>query len=97
MNFMPEEHLGFEVDSKSAVYAHETVEERIDPEFWAKKDVGIEWVKNFVEHQWPWKEKWEGISKEVQPLFEELEAAMGGPGAKTRISWPVVLLLANKK
>ena len=97
LTFLPAEDPGFEVDPKSAIDAHENVEERIDRDFWAKRDVGIEWVENYVEHQWPWKERWTELSKELEPLFSELEEAMGGRGSKTKISWPVVLVLASRK
>ncbi|KAG7007808.1 hypothetical protein G7Y79_00008g024460 [Physcia stellaris] len=60
---MPEEHLGFEVDSESATYGHETAEERIDPNFGAKMGVGMECVRCIVERQWSWNEKWESLSK----------------------------------
>lgn len=76
------------------------VEEVVDHDFWAERwDVGE--VRRFVEVNLP---KFDevagargGADAEVEAWYEELGAAMGGPGAKRKIAWPVVLLLASRK
>jgi len=97
LSFLGEEFFDFNVDHESRVSSGEKVEERIDREFWAKEDCGIEWVKGFVDAQFPWKNKDDRFDAQLKPMYEELEEAMGGRGSKTKIAWPVVLILATKK
>lgn len=78
----------------------ETQAEVVDHDFWAERwDVGE--VRRFVEVNLP---KFDAVAgargaadAEVEAWYEELGAAMGGPGAKRKIAWPVVLLLASRK
>ena len=97
MSFLDEQYSDFEVKYESAVDPADKIEERKDRDFWAKEDCGIEWVKGFINAQWPWKTTDDDIGAQMEPMYEELETAMGGKGSKTKIAWPVVLLLATRK
>ena len=97
MSFLDEQYFDFEVKYESAVGPADKIEERKDRNFWAKEDCGIEWVKGFINAQWPWKTTDDDIGAQMAPMYEELETAMGGKGSRTTIAWPVVLLLATRR
>ena len=97
LSFLDEKYFDFEVEYKSAVGPADKMDERKDRDFWAKEDYGIEWVKRFINVQWPWKTTDDDIGAQMKPMYEELETAMGGKGSKTKIAWPVVLLLATRR
>ena len=97
LSFLPEEYYDFEVKYKNVVNSDEKVEERVDRDFWAKEQCGVDWVEGFIDAQFPWKSTNDEIGAQLKPMYKELEEAMGGQGSKTRISWPVVLLLATRK
>ena len=97
MSFLDERYFDFEVKYESAVGPADKIEERKDRKFWAKEDCGIEWVKGFINAQWPWKTTDDDIGAQMEPMYEELETAMGGKGSRTKIAWPAVLLLATRK
>lgn len=97
LTFIGEEYFDFKFQYKSSVGPHEILEEKMDRTFWAKEKCGIEWAKEFIDAQFPWKNETDDIDAQLIPMFEDLEAAMGGKGSKVRISWPVVLLLATRK
>lgn len=69
----------------------------MDRTFWAKENCGIEWAKEFIDAQSPWKTESDDIDAQLTTMFDDLEDAMGGKGSKVRIAWPVVLLLATRK
>ncbi|GME52384.1 hypothetical protein MMC23_003731 [Neofusicoccum parvum] len=98
MDFYDLAECGVEVEPVSAVRDGEMVEEVEDPGFWQ-----AEWtagdVRRFIEVNLPkfWEGKDESRDEELEALYGELEKAMGGPDAKRKIGWPVVLLLATKK
>ena len=93
LSFLNEGNFDFNVDYASCVSHREQITEHTDRGFWAKQDCGIKWVKGFIEAQFPWIDK---DFSQLEPMFEELEQAMGGKGSKTKIAWPVALLLATK-
>ena len=95
--FLPEEYFDFDFKYENCVKSDEKVEERIERDFWAKEQCGIDWVEGYIDAQFPWKTTNDDVAAELKPMYKELEAAMGGEGSKTKISWPVVLLLATRK
>ena len=97
ISFLDEQYFDFEVKYESAVGSADKIEERKDRDFWAKEDCGIEWVRSFINAQWPWKTTDDDIGAQMEPMYEELETAMGGKGSRTTIAWPVVLLLATRR
>ena len=97
LSFLPEEHYDFEVKYQNSVTPEEKVEERIDRDFWAREQCGVDWVEGFIDAQFPWKSTNDEIGAQLKPMYRDLEEAMGGRGSKTKISWPVVLLLATRK
>ena len=97
ISFMPEEYFDFEVKYKNAITPDEKVEERIDRDLWAREQCGVDWVKGFIDSNLPWKSTNDEIGAQLKPMYQKLEETMGGPGSKTKISWPVVLLLATRK
>ena len=95
--FLPEEYFDFEVKHENSVTADEKVEERVDRDFWAKEHCGVDWVEGFIDAQFPWKSTDDEIGAQLKPMYKELEEAMGGQGSKTKIAWPVALVLATRK
>ena len=96
MSFVPEELYDFEIKYKDSVGPDEKVEKRIDRDFWARKWCTVYWVKRFMEAQFPWSTDNE-VNVHLTPIDKDLEKAMGGKGAKTKICWPAVLILATRK
>lgn len=94
MNFIVEGYFETKAEWVSKVGPDEEVERYIDRAFWAKEGCGIEWARGFVGAKFSTKRKPEGFETVLEPMWEELEAAMGG---KMRIGWPVVLLLATRR
>ena len=87
--------LDFEVTYETAVTTDEEIEEITDRKLWAvNADVG--WLRGYVEHIGPRKEKDLARLNKINALYAELEVAMGGKGKKCQLGWPVVLLLATK-
>lgn len=97
LTFLPEEHFDFEAKYENRVTPDEKVEEHVDRDFWCKEQCGVDWVEAYVDAQFPWKTTNDDVGAQLKPMFKELEEAMGGPGSKTKIGWPVVLLLATRK
>ena len=97
MSFLPDKYLDFEVKYKHSVDPDEKVEEHIDRDFWAKEQCGVDWVEGYIDAQFPWKSTNDEVGAQLKPMYKELEEAMGGEGSKTKIGWPVVLLLATRK
>lgn len=95
--FLPEEYFDFDLKYENRVKSDEKVEKRIERDFWAKEQCGMDWVEGYIDAQFPWKTTNDDVGAELKPMYKELEAAMGGEGSKTKISWPVVLLLATRK
>ena len=97
LSFLPEQYLDFEVKYQDSVTPQEKVEKIVDREFWAKEDCGVDWVEGYMDAQFPWDSTDDEVGAQLKPMYKELEAAMGGQGSKTKIGWPVVLLLATRK
>ena len=99
LSFLPDQYRDFDLDlrSETAVTPDEKVEKLVDRDFWAKYDCGVDWVEGYIDAQFPWKSTDDEIGAQLKPMYEELERAMGGPGSKTKIGWPVALLLATKR
>ena len=97
LSFLPEQDYDFEIKYENAVTSDEKVEKLIDRDFWAKDNCGIDWVEGYVDAQFPWKSTDDEVGAQLKPMYKELEQAMGGEGSKTKIGWPVVLLLATRK
>ena len=98
LSFFDYEYLDFQPEYQSALGPEEKVEEQFDRTLWLQEGCDIAWVKGFVEAQWPWER---AVSKEageeLQSMYEDLEATMGGKSGKVKVSWPVALLLATRK
>jgi trans-aconitate 3-methyltransferase len=84
-----------EVPKVSNIGPHEKYTQELDRGFWGE-NWGIEEVKTFVKCNLPAFGPWMGEQEYVE-LFAKLEGTMGGSGAKRRITWPVVLILATRK
>ena len=97
LSFLGEEHFDHEIKYKSGVGPGDKIEKQVDRDFWAKEDCGVEWVEGFIDAQYPWETTDDEIGAQLKPMYEKLEAAMGGKGSTVKIAWPVVLLLATKK
>ncbi|KAF2260272.1 S-adenosyl-L-methionine-dependent methyltransferase [Lojkania enalia] len=85
----------FDVEPLSAVTGHEAVTEVQDPSFW-KVDWDVEMVKRFVMAVFPKPKEMVGTDAVMEGYFEKLRDIMGGPGKKTTMSWPAVLILAQR-
>lgn len=81
--------------SSNVDYENEKIVEIKDETFWAEPWDVTE-VRNFIEAILPMNQSLLD-EDEVQTALKELEKAMGGPGVKRAVSWPVVLLLAAKR
>ncbi len=97
LSFLPEKYFDFEIKYKHSVTPDEKVDERVDRDFWAREQCGADWVEGFIDAQFPWKSTNDEVGAQLKPMYKELEEAMGGQGSKTKIGWPVVLLLATRK
>ncbi|MCJ1458326.1 hypothetical protein MMC28_008697 [Mycoblastus sanguinarius] len=97
LSFLGVEYFDCEFEYNSNIRPDEKVEERVDRSFWVKEECGVDWAKGFIDAQLPWKATDDGIDAQLKPLYEELEAAMGGKGSKRKITWPVILMLATRK
>lgn len=96
--FFRQEYLDFKPSYISAVMPEEKVEERVDRGLLLKDGCDISWVRGFVEAQWPWERTAsKEAGEELERMYGEMEAAMGGKNGKRKIAWPVVLLLATRK
>ena len=93
-----EKYLDFKPSFRFAVGPEEKVEERVDRGLWLKEGCDISWVRGFVEAQWPWERTAsKEAGEELERMYGELQAAMGGKQGKKKIAWPVVLLLARRR
>ena len=97
LSFLPDQYRDFELGYENAVSPDEKVEEIVDRDFWAKDDCGVDWVEGYIDAQFPWKSTDDDVGAQLKPMYKELEQAMGGPGSKTKIGWPVALLLATRR
>lgn len=98
LSFFDRKFLDFEPDCTSAVGSDEKMEHHDDRSLWLKEGCDIDWVKGFIEAQWPWERAiGKEVGEEVERLYGELEASMGGKGAKVKIGWPVALMLATRR
>ena len=97
LSFLPDEYRDFEVKYKDGVAPEEKVEKIVDRDFWAKEQCGVDWVEGYIDAQFTWENTNDEIGTQLKPMYKELEEAMGGAGSKTKIGWPVVLLLATRK
>ena len=97
LSFLPDQYRDFELKYENAVTPDEKVEEIVDRGFWAKYDCGVDWVEGYIDAQFPWKSTDDDVGAQLKPMYKELEQVMGGPGSKTKIGWPVVLLLATRR
>lgn len=96
--FFDRKFLDFKPNCDSAVGSDEKMDERNDRSLWLEEGCDIDWVKGFIEAQWPWERAvGEEVDEELKRMYGELETSMGGRGAKTEIGWPVALLLASRR
>ena len=68
------------------------VERRTDPSLWEVWADRV-WLEKYVDHLMPGL----AVRDELRRLYDDLEEAIGGPGATVKLTWPVVLLLATRK
>lgn len=93
MGFFSPRACDFPVQPVSRVGATETLHEIEDRQLWRKNWTVAE-LKAFVEYIFPFCH----LDREpVQPLWERLQAEMGGVHAKQAFSWPAVLILASRR
>jgi trans-aconitate 3-methyltransferase len=75
----------------------EITREVIDRQFWVD-EWDAERVKAYLDSVYPhYRQKAGEKYSEVKKMVEDLQTAMGGPGVKRRVTFPVVLILATKK
>jgi len=90
----------FQVERVSAVGPDETVTEEQDTGFWPR-EWDFEMLRRFVNASFPRPrangQERDEVDDKMDVLFDELAQAMGGHGAKRKLSWPAVLVLASKK
>ena len=96
LGFLNDEDLGFRTAWKSKIADNEVVEEKFDRDFWAREGCDIDWLKGFVGNMLPWPPSAD-IDAELEVLFGELGEVMGGKGAKAKVCWPVILMLASRR
>ncbi|KAI9652279.1 MAG: hypothetical protein M1831_007065 [Alyxoria varia] len=96
MEFFHDSACDYPIERTSLVSPAEKVIETQDNSFWAE-DWDIADVKRFVLANVPTFRESESEEKELEALWEDLDAAMGGKGEKKHITWPVVLVLATRK
>lgn len=70
--------------------------ETIDRTIFAKEWM-VEDARGFVKANMPAFVQSEELWASLEPLIKELEQALGGPGRKVTVTWPVTLILATKK
>lgn len=71
----------------------ELVNRNLWQQHWDISQVKAYLASNYPRHQ----ERAGARYSELEPMYAELEQAMGGPSVKSAISFPVVLILATKK
>ncbi|KAJ7775108.1 S-adenosyl-L-methionine-dependent methyltransferase [Mycena metata] len=94
----PEVACDFPVERISSIdAARELVVEERDTNFWAKR-WDVAGVRRYLYAAVPGIQAiLDAAEPELEALFSQLEAAMGGPSAVHDITWPVVLILATRK
>jgi trans-aconitate 3-methyltransferase len=95
LSFFGPNACDFPIEPNSAVGTTETVIERQDLTFW-KRDWDVEMLKRFVLAIFPKPDHKKSADKVMEGYFQELEQTMGGNNTKVTVSWPVVLVLAQK-
>ena len=94
ISFLEENHMDFEVKHTNGIRSDEKIEETIDRDFWAKEG-GVEFIRGFVGVQLPWQMTDDEAAKaHLEELYVEIEETMGG---RSKISWPVILMLATRR
>ena len=96
MSFYGPNAYHWQLERSSNVAETEDVIEKQDRAKWAK-DWDIGGVKQFVRANNPAISDEQELEELTADMYKKLETAMGGPGAKQKICWPVVLILATKK
>ncbi|MCJ1443233.1 MAG: hypothetical protein MMC23_003731 [Stictis urceolatum] len=97
MSFYDDAACDFEAEPTSGLQACEKVVELVDRSFWAE-EWDIEDVKKFLRVNLPKINEVNGEEcEELDSLYRELEQAIGAPGSKIDVTWPVVLILAEKR
>lgn len=86
----------FDIELLSCVQKHEEVTEKVDHDFW-KVEWDISMIRRYVGAAFPTPRHIDQANHEMNELFEKLETAMGGANAARAMSWPVVLVLAQKQ
>ena len=93
--FFGERACDFPIEPKSAVGKGEKIEEHRDDDFW-QVSWDINKLRQFVRASFP-RSNWYEADQEFGPMFEKLAEAMGDGGKARKMSWPAVLVLAQKK
>ena len=95
--FFGKEACGFDIEPVSNIAEGENVTVKEDPEFWVNKwDVAA--LKSYFAVLFPgFKEAIGEGDPEIDRLFAELTAVMGGDGVVRQFTWPCVLLLATRR
>lgn len=95
--FFDQEGADFEFrDVSTADTTKETRYEQTDRTIFAKKRTAA-WVRQFLRAHIPAFSQSDGLWQELEPMFEELERAMGGKDASLTVTWPVTLMIATRK
>jgi trans-aconitate 3-methyltransferase len=97
MCFFDEAACDFEWKMTSLVdNEKEEIVETIDRTIFAK-EWAVEDAKGFVKANLPAFMQSEELWESMEPLFKELEEALGGKDSTVTVTWPVTLILATKK
>lgn len=92
--FFSEAACDFPVEPISRVSQQDICSEECDETFW-QVSWDITQLRRFVRASFPTPKDVEGDNEAMDTLYQQLQEAMGGVGAKRKFSWPVVLLLAS--
>ena len=85
----------FPIEPKSSVAKGERTTEDRDDSLW-QVNWDLNKLRQFVRASFP-RSNWYEADQEFNPLFEKLRKAMGQDGAARPMSWPAVLVLAQKR
>ena len=95
--FFGEEACGYKIEPVSNVVDGEKVVVEKDEKFWLN-EWDVAGLKEYFRVLFPGFRGAVGDGdKGINALFEQLAAAMGGPGVRRRFTWPCALVLATRK
>ncbi|KAI1151051.1 S-adenosyl-L-methionine-dependent methyltransferase [Nemania diffusa] len=95
LSFFTPHACDFLIEPTISVVQDQVVTQARDPAFW-QVSWNVSMIRKFVRASFPKREALNGLDEEMELLFEKLSEAMGGHEVETSLSWPAVLILAEK-